>query len=433
MSVRLQVLFLRLGLAVVAILFLFHLYLRENRAVGQARWQTARWHQLKGGEWGAPAVSRLTMPDSGDISLQRLASLKKRTHNDTSRMGVATSVGVVNGLVEDDVLIQESIGEKENDRNLTKLASPDYQPTNLIEESSLNLTNRFLLDPSLSLPTPRATLSLSLLSHCQWLADLRHHLTTLPPSSHHLSLVSSDSKYLEVLLNWLISALVSSAKPLTNVLVLSLDHALCQLLGQREIPCVHIPPSCLLRHGLSLTHHVPFTEVHIMRLLVMRLLNNWGYDVANYDSDAVVLRNPEVRYGELGDMDLIGSVGHFPHELDHRWGTAVCIGVVLIRASPQTGQLRSSHKYTHTLTHSHTHSLSLFFHLLVPTHLLIHSLTHSLTPHPSPCLSLAHTQRSTGRKCLRLYQKLPMTRLVSTGPWMPWRLPGTTPIATLIR
>ena len=70
----------------------------------------------------------------------------------------------------------------------------------------------------------------------------------------------------------------------------------------------------------------------------MRLLNYWGYDVTNYDSDALILRNPEPRYQELADHHLIGSVGHFPKQMDVKWGTAVCIGVVMIRASTQTGR-----------------------------------------------------------------------------------------------
>ena len=70
----------------------------------------------------------------------------------------------------------------------------------------------------------------------------------------------------------------------------------------------------------------------------MRILNHWGYDVANYDSDALILKNPEPRYNELRDCHLIGSVGHFPQKMNKEWGTAICIGVVMIRASPVTGK-----------------------------------------------------------------------------------------------
>ena len=83
----------------------------------------------------------------------------------------------------------------------------------------------------------------------------------------------------------------------------------------------------------------PDPQVHIMRLLVMRLLNHWGWDVANYDSDAIVLKNLEKRFAQFPDKHLIGSVGHFPQQLAVRWGAAVCIGVVLIRAARETGRV----------------------------------------------------------------------------------------------
>ena len=334
MSVRLQGLFLWLGVVVAAILFCFHLYLRERGEVRQARREVGRWKQLKGGEWGAPAVSRLTMLDYGEVSQRRLASLERKRHDGSSHTHLITA---------DDrggeMGVEEDSGHDVKEVNISKLSKNDtLKLTGEAETSLLNLTDRFSLKSSFSLPTPQATLPLPQLLRCQWLGDLRTHLSSLPPDSQLISIVSSDFKYREVLLNWLILAQDSLTHPLTNVLVLSLDPSLHQLLREREVPSIHIPISCLLRPGLSLTHHVAFTQVHIMRVLVMRILNHWGYDVANYDSDALVLRNPETRYRELEERHLVGSVGHFPHELDHRWGTAVCIGVVLIRASPQTGE-----------------------------------------------------------------------------------------------
>ena len=321
MGVGLQKVFLRLGVAVAAILLCFHLYLREKSQVSLVTMEMVRWEEMKGGD---PAISRVTMSDYGDVNLRRLTSLERKGQDYQHEVGVADKVGVV-----DEVGVAETIKPSYKDQtNDTKS-----------EQIHKNLTDRFSLPLNLSLPTPQATLPLPLLLRCQWVGQLRTHLASLPPSLPFISLVSSDIKYLEVLLNWLISALVKGDSPLTNILVLSLDHSLCQLLDEREIPCLHVPSSCLLRSNLSLSHHVAFTQVHITRLLVMRLLNYWEYDVANYDSDAVILRNPEGRYGNLRERHFIGSVGHFPHELDRRWGRAVCIGVVMIRAGSQSGEV----------------------------------------------------------------------------------------------
>ena len=337
MGVRLPGLFMSFGLVVSAILFSFHLYLRERGEVRQAGREVGRWEQLKTGDWGAPAISRLTTSEFGDVSLRRLASLERRRHDSSRRSQVME--------LDDRVREEEGDDHSTPKRNRTE---DDFQDrvknSSASEKDSLNLTEgtnltgRFSVRRPFSLPTPGETLPLPQLLRCQWVDDLRTYLTSLPPTSRLISIVSSDYKYREVLLNWLILAEAQQKQPLTNILVLSLDKSLHQLLTDRGIPCVFIPISCLVRPRLSLTMHVAFTQVHIMRLLVMRLLNHWRYDVANYDSDALVLRNPETRYKELGDRHFIGSVGHFPHEMDRKWGTAVCIGVVLIRSCPQTGE-----------------------------------------------------------------------------------------------
>jgi len=157
-----------------------------------------------------------------------------------------------------------------------------------------------------------------------------------------ITLVSSDYKYREVLLNWLISALVRVDRPLSNILVLSLDSSLHTLLQDRGFACIHIPPESLLNPVLSasLTRHIAFTQVHVLRLTVMRFLNHWGFDVANYDTDAIIMKNPELLYYKRHQRsDFIGSYGHFPQQLQREWGIAVCIGVVMIKSSVRTGIL----------------------------------------------------------------------------------------------
>ena len=202
--------------------------------------------------------------------------------------------------------------------------------------NSSNQAEWLVIQSPFSLPTPKASLPLPQLLQCDWLQQLRHFLARIGPRQL-VSLVSSDFTYKSVLLNWLITALVKVDSPLSNVLVLSLDKPLCELLTSRQISCLYIPVSCLLDPGLSLEKHIGFTQVHIMRLMVMRLLNHWGYDVSNYDSDALILRNPETLFAQMSTQHLIGSSGHSPNKLDREWGAAVCIGTMLIRASHQTG------------------------------------------------------------------------------------------------
>ena len=390
MKLRLQWVFVWLGLAMMATLLCLHLYLHEKREVGQVRREFGRLEQLKetGGQWGAPVIMREGKEYEGmEVALRRLNSVGRDTlsadskkHDDVMSerervrvRGMRSEMRAERQHVADvreftdhysenlekgernEEEEEEFEAEKEGDmgddvmENMEDLIAGNYgggvveeqwNQSDLSTSSKThfrNLSDQFSLRSSFSLPTPEATLPLRQLLQCEWMREIKDHLRTLTSSSRLVSIVSSDYKYREVLLNWLLTAQVKVRQPLSNVLVLSLDESLHQLLREKKIPCVHIPTSCLLRPSLKLTRHVVFTQVHIMRVLVMRLLNHWGYDVANYDSDALILRNPEPRYEELADRHLIGSVGHFPKEMDHKWGTAVCIGVVMIRASPQTG------------------------------------------------------------------------------------------------
>ena len=205
-----------------------------------------------------------------------------------------------------------------------------------------SLPGTFELRKPFSLPVPFATLPLDQILHTGWLQALKDFLHTLKPDSGPVSIVSSDYKYSEVLLNWLISALVQVDRPVSNVLVLSLDSSLHALLQRRGFACIHVPPEQLLRsvviNRLALTGHVAFTQVHILRLTVMRLVNHWGFDVANYDTDAIILKNPEpLYYKQYMSSDFIGSYGHFPQGMQREWGIALCIGVVMTKSSKQTG------------------------------------------------------------------------------------------------
>lgn len=374
-EMRLQWLFVWLGLAVMAMIVCLHLYLNETRLMGEVKTEVERIEQWKetGVEWGAPVISgQMRGLIGGEMALRRLNSVpitiskhdptEKEIGLEVERDGLERAEleverdAVVEGRKggeEEDMegeIVEEVEGEEEDViddvmeeeeevyvEDKSPIEDEVHNKSRTLITSFENQTDQFFL-PSFSLPTPKATLPLTQLVKCAWMTELRDYLTSITRSPRLVSLVSSDYKYREVLLNWLITAQVKVDKPLSNVLVLSLDKSLHTLLKGKEIPCVHIPTSCLLRPSLKLTKHVAFTQVHIMRVLVMRLLNHWRYDVANYDSDALILRNPEPRYKELSDCHLIGSVGHFPKQMDKKWGTAVCIGVVMIRASPQTGQ-----------------------------------------------------------------------------------------------
>ena len=224
----------------------------------------------------------------------------------------------------------------------------------LLEVPASSRPGSFEIRQPFSLPVRFATLPLDRILHTEWLQALKEFLHTLKPDSGPATIVSSDYKYSEVLLNWLISALVQVDRPLSNVLVLSLDSSLHALLQGKGFACIHVPPEQLLQPALlqiiTLTNHIA-THVYILRLTVMRLVNHWGYDIANYDTDAIILKNPEpLYYEQYRDSDFIGSYGHFPLDIKQEWGIAVCTGVVMIRSSIYTGNL--THHYIISVAHT---------------------------------------------------------------------------------
>ena len=224
-------------------------------------------------------------------------------------------------------------------RDATRQNTRENSPQKENSQMSPSTSDGFTSGHAFSLPVPFATLPLGRILQTQWMKELRDYLGSLKPHSGPITLVSSDYKYREVLLNWLISALVRVDTPLSNVLVLSLDPSLHTLLRGRGFACIHIPPESLCPAlTANLTSHVAFKQVHVLRLTVMRFLNHWGFDVANYDTDAIIMKNPEpLYYQKYGGSDFIGSYGHFPHEMQREWGLAVCIGVVMIKSTIHTG------------------------------------------------------------------------------------------------
>ena len=80
-----------------------------------------------------------------------------------------------------------------------------------------------------------------------------------------------------------------------------------------------------------------FLQIHIVRLTFFRLMSHWGYDVVMYDSDAVVLKNPQPLFDANEEVELVGSAGKGPDSIGHVWGRTICTGVLLMRSSPDLG------------------------------------------------------------------------------------------------
>ena len=76
----------------------------------------------------------------------------------------------------------------------------------------------------------------------------------------------------------------------------------------------------------------------MVRQITVRLINYWGYDVATYDSDAVVLKNPQELYQKYQSTHLLSSASVWPNYLAEPWGFTLCGGAALFKASSGIGK-----------------------------------------------------------------------------------------------
>lgn len=168
----------------------------------------------------------------------------------------------------------------------------------------------------------------------QWVTDLKRILSP-PKTGNHLSVVFGNYDYMESVLNWLIAARVRLKPPLTDIIIFCLDDRTHKVLSQRNIPSVYIDQSTIFKSSGF--------YFWITRLTVFRLLNSFGHNVMAFDSDAIVLKNPQKLLKEHETSDIVGSAGTFPPTLGNVWRFTVCMGVILFRSTPRTGELLSSY------------------------------------------------------------------------------------------
>ncbi len=166
-----------------------------------------------------------------------------------------------------------------------------------------------------------------------WVRKLWIFLHTKIDTQVPIAITTSSVSFQSSLLNWLANALVKTDEKdrLKNILILSLDEKLHSFLRTRNFSSLYLPPFAgSQKEGIN--------YVEIARLLTMRIINFWGYDVINYDSDAFILKNPQSLFDQYPESHVIGSEAYMPWDLHDKWGVTLCMGVVHIKASPETGE-----------------------------------------------------------------------------------------------
>ena len=192
--------------------------------------------------------------------------------------------------------------------------------------------------PPMPYTLPYATSCVRRIRSSQWVTQLYQFLQSLNKSiSPQVNMVFGDSDHMELLLNWIIAAHVRLDPPLHNIMVLSVDQPLCDFLASKKLPvaCIAVPPESFL---VPTSLRPKSWEQSIKsRLVVLRIINFWGYDVASYDSDAVLLRNPQSLYDNNPDVKFFAGTGTFPQYISNQWGFTVCGCVLVLRSHRSVG------------------------------------------------------------------------------------------------
>jgi hypothetical protein len=137
-----------------------------------------------------------------------------------------------------------------------------------------------------------------------------------------LLVVFSDSKYMGVLLNWLIAI---HRLGIRNYLVVSLDETMHAFLVERGFPSV-------LRKMEG-----PLHNLWRLRLVVLRELCSYGVHVIHSDIDAVWLRDPIPEFFSRDADHLVVSQGTvWPDDVLRRQGFVLCCGLFYLRSSSET-------------------------------------------------------------------------------------------------
>ena len=203
-----------------------------------------------------------------------------------------------------------------------------------VEERESEVNDFRIRDP-FTFPQPAFSRPAQILLRSQWVKDLQDYLGTLPKGTE-VSVVTSSVEHTDVLLNWLIAAFVKLKDPLKTVMVISMDAKLHSTLVSRGISSLYVHKNMVV----SPTADVPrvFSQVHVVRLAVVRLMNHYGYHVINYDCDAILLRNLQPVFDKYKSTDLIGTFGKGPDILYRKWGVALNTGVMVMRATENMGK-----------------------------------------------------------------------------------------------
>ena len=294
---------------------------------------------------------KITHSSSNSVE-HRLLNDRRGVANSNDLIVPSTSTNVQAGhvRVKKKPLVSSSGSNSLNDSATGSVSNTFESVANVPDEASnenvyTNTTKSFLLDNSFSSPWHNSR-SVETIQKEPWFKELTTFLLNSVPNSP-IVLVASDSDFQDALLNWLISALLRQTEPVTNILVLTYRPSLCVFINSKQIVnCISIVPYSLTSEDVYTSkRYNGMYRLLVIRVFVMRLLTYWGYNVANFDTDAILLKNPipVLQSPEFSNSDVIGTFGgSLPGALHNKWGVVLCMGAIFLRSTSHTERLWES-------------------------------------------------------------------------------------------
>lgn len=251
------------------------------------------------------------------------------------------------GLLENSVRVMVR-----NERNWYAAAdSPVEQEEDVLsrcrtgELSPIGVSHKFLAHQPFSLPDDYIR-PLEDILELDWVCDLEHFLSRVDPMHRLVSIIAANSNFTEPLLNWIIGVSLRLEEPLIDWIVVSLDEPLHNMLRHRGIPSLLVTPESVMYTDRFPDVYHMHNGIYQARMIVMRLINRLGYHCANYDTDALLLKNPRVIYEApiYANVDIFaGYAISFPPKLHRVWGATLCNGAMMIRSNLRTGKKECIH------------------------------------------------------------------------------------------
>ena len=189
----------------------------------------------------------------------------------------------------------------------------------------------FDIRPPFSFPDPQYTRTVEEVAQMKWVHELAGILAE--KTNKMVYLAASDQGYFVTLLNWLVAVDLNTNIDIKDIIVLSFDKDIYEILKKKDISTIYININELIYHHFILRWTKAYAwDVWMVRIAVVRLINHWGYDITVIDLDAIPLKDPIPLLDKYPDSDIVAS-----HSMGKTHYYGICFGFVLFRSTPRNG------------------------------------------------------------------------------------------------